>query len=84
MLYTVLYTVTVIGTKKCNKSFSFFLDKMLYRMVCIVCVLHEPITVQARQGMELVIFLGRDDSYDNTLAIYMNYLSMRLTFCPWH
>ena len=48
-----------LGQKNAINHLAFFLTKMLYRMVCIVCVLHEPITVQARQGMELVIFLGR-------------------------
>ena len=48
-------------------------------MVCIVCALHEPITLRGGAGRSLCgagqagHFLGKDDS---TLAIYINYLSM--------
>ena len=37
---------------------------MLFRMICIVSVLHEPIIVDGRQGMAEIIF------YEKTIAAY--------------
>ena len=46
----------------------FFDEKMLRRMVFIVCVLHEPATVRAGTVGH---FLRKDDSCDRTLVIYI-------------
>ena len=35
---------------------------MLYEMVYIICVLHEPVNVQEMQGMEEFNFCSKDDS----------------------
>ena len=50
------------------------------------CVLHEPVfvLVQGRQGMEKVESLGKDESCDSIVAIYMNYLSLEKGIhYPW-
>ena len=44
---------------------NFIDEKMPYRKVSIVCVLHEPITGTAGHS------LRKEDSYDRTLAIYI-------------
>ena len=67
----------LILAKSCTKinEFDLIYEKMPYRMVYIICALHEPITVQVRQGMERVDFLEKTRAA-RALAIYMNYLSM--------
>ena len=47
-------------------------------MVSIVCVLHEPITVQGRQ---VGSFLRKDDSWDRTLVIYIVLFIYAYTAC---
>ena len=65
-----------IKQKKIHFSISFF-EKTLYRTVCIVCMC-VPCDNKGRQSMDEVRFLGKDDSCDSTLSIYMNYLSMAI------
>ena len=53
-------------------------------MACIVCVLHEPFTLHCTglAGHVRGHFLGKDDSYDSTLSIHFNYLSMHSEHLP--
>ena len=51
-------------------------------MVCNICVLHEPITVQCavhrgQAGHGRGHFLGKDDSCDNILPICLSYFSIQ-------
>ena len=51
-------------------------------MVFIICVLHKPITIHSVYIVQVLVghgksrFLGKDESCESTLAIYMNYLPM--------